>query len=56
MTKPYTTTRQALEAYMTCSATLDEVSEAADRSIQAYFKRVGKAPIETPSAEAARTS
>lgn len=55
MTK-YTTTRQALEAYMRGSATLDEVSDAADRSIQAYFKRRGVAPIETSSSKAAPSS
>lgn len=42
----FLTTRQALDAYLIGSATLDDVSEAADRAIGAYFERTGHTPTE----------
>ena len=42
----YSTTREALKAYRDGAATLDDVSQAADRAIGAYFERTGHEPTE----------
>jgi hypothetical protein len=45
----YRTTREALEAHVRGEASLDEVSEAADRAIERYAGAVARSAEEPPA-------
>lgn len=42
----FETTREALEAYLKGKASLDDVSLAANRSIEAYYEKTSRVPPE----------